>query len=270
MRPLECFFQAKEMEIQHLRQCAEMGNMPPIFVGSRPPFIEALRTPRRGSIAVIAEYKRASPSRGLINAHLSPELVATQFVDGGASALSVLTEEKYFRGNLGFLERIRTELAMNKKPLLPILRKDFIFDPLQVEQTAMTPASAMLLIVRMLPSATVLRRLRELAESFRIQSVIEIFNEKELKIARDAGAKVIQVNARDLESFKVDSDSILRFIGKNPPEKEELWIAASGIETPEDLKLAQNAGYHAVLIGTALMEKNTPLTNLQRLLGGNG
>ncbi len=270
MRPLERFFQAKEMEIRQLRQCAESGNMLPIFAGSRPSFVDALRTPRRGSIAVIAEYKRASPSRGLINTNLSPESAATQFFDGGASALSVLTEEKYFQGSLDFLVRVQNTLEVNKKTHLPILRKDFIFDRLQVEQTATTPASAILLIVRMLPHATVLRQLQEQAESFGIQAVVEIFNDDELKIARDAGAKIIQVNARDLESFHVDSESILRFIGKNPPQKEETWIAASGMKTSEDLKSARNAGYQAVLIGTSLMDKGSPLTNLQQLLGGVG
>lgn len=251
---LEKFRQAKLPEIRAL----QTSGVPEPWQEKRSNFAEALK--QHDKIAVIAEYKRASPSRGVIRHDLAVNDVAQQYAAGGASALSILTEEKYFNGNLAFLAKAHTVCK------LPLLRKDFIFDELQIAATAATPASALLLIARMLPYAKTLRNLREMAESFALDAVVEIFSEADLQLARDAGAKIIQVNARDLKSLKVDRQASLELIKANQPQNNEIWIAASGISGPDHLAQAQDAGYAAALVGTALMEQPQPGAALANLL----
>lgn len=151
-----------------------------------------------------------------------PEEAAKQYAEAGASCLSVLTEETYFKGTLGYLKRMSA-------PGLPLLRKDFIFDRLQVAATAATPASALLLIVRLTPDAALLRSLREQAEAHGIDAVVEIFDEADLALARESGARIIQVNARDLDTLQVDRSACLRLAERfHQAGDNEAWIAASG------------------------------------------
>lgn len=264
---LERFYQAKQAEVAALRQAAERGTLPDVWAGSRPDVIAALRSPAPGApVAVIAEYKRASPSRGVIREDLDVATVVRQYAASGASALSILTEERWFHGKLAFLSQAADPALYPAAPL-PLLRKDFILDSLQVRATAATPAAALLLIVRLTPDAGVLRRLREAAEAFGIQAVVEIFDAADLRLARASGARIIQVNARDLQSFAVDRTACLALAREYPPAAGECWIAASGISRPEHLARAADAGYHAVLVGTALMEQGQPGAALAALLG---
>ena len=146
---LNRFETVKKEEIKNLRALKARGAFPKPLAMKRPSFRDAL-VPRDGLPAVIAEYKRASPSRGLICDTISVEDTVSAYAENGASALSILTEEVYFKGELGFLARARERLDAGGFAT-PILRKDFIMDPLQVEMTFATPASALLLIVRMTP-----------------------------------------------------------------------------------------------------------------------
>lgn len=258
---LDRFKTAKMPKIDILRKQQAEGMLPRECTGQRPDFIHALNNPRGGrDIAVIAEFKQASPSRGTIYKGITPLEAAMQYASGGADCLSVLTEKDYFAGELPFLE----QMAPAK---LPMLRKDFIFDPLQVIETASTPASAMLLIVRMVPDETVLRNLREQGEQYGIHSVVEIFNEEDLLSARKSGARIIQVNARDLDTLETDRGSCLRLAKEKRPG--ELWIAASGMDSPRHIREAASAGYDAVLIGTALMKDGTPGETLKKTLHFN-
>lgn len=259
-RGLQRFRTAKAGEIARLTALAEAGRLPAPFGGQRPSFREALRTRPDGLPAVIAEYKRASPSAGDIAPDLLPEDVAAQYAANGAACLSVLTEEQYFRGDLAFLARMAR---------LPLLRKDFLFHPLQVAETAATPASALLLIVRLTPDVALLRRLREEAEAFGLDAVVEVFDAADLALARAAGSRIIQVNARDLESFAVDRTACLRLADAfrhDPAGREERWIAASGLDRQEHLGAAADAGFDAVLLGTALMRGGRPGEALRALL----
>ena len=215
MTGLERFIKAKEGEIAALerlirdeRACCEGGPLCP-WKGRRPSFRAALEAGGKGkaALAVIAEYKKASPSRGVICETLDVEEVAWQYAQNGASAISILTEEQYFHGDIGFLPR-----AGKVEPSIPLLRKDFIFHPLQVTSTLATPASALLLIVRLTPEASVLRSLREQAEAGGMDAVVEVFDEADLRLARESGAHIIQVNARDLATLKVDREACLRLI----------------------------------------------------------
>ncbi len=258
---LERFYHAKQAEITALENGGLDGLLP--WPQARIPFSSALKKPCAGPLPVIAEFKRASPSRGIICRDVEPEDAARQYTQNGASALSVLTEERWFQGQLSFLARMAAV-----SPGIPLLRKDFLFHPAQIAASLATPSSAILLIVRLTPDARVLRELREQAEKGGMEAVVEIFSENDLRIARESGARIIQVNARDLETLKVDPRAALRLIGENPPESGELWIAASGMGSLDDLVSASHAGYHAALVGSALMEKGTPGASLKRLLTG--
>ncbi len=255
---LDRFKEAKEPEIRELCRLAQAGLLPAPRLGTRPDFLRALQIPPAGQpLSIIAEFKQASPSRGVIAEGLSPEDVADQYAKAGASCISVLTEEKYFKGELGFLDRMST-------PGVPLLRKDFIMDPLQVTATAATAASAMLLIVRFTPDAGLLRELRQQAESFGIHAVVEIFDDADLKLARQSGARIIQVNARDLDTLKTDRQICLDLARLR--HNDEVWIAASAMEHPTHLTSAARSGFQAALIGTALMQDGKPGETLSSLL----
>lgn len=252
---LERFRTAKADEIRMLEDLASRHALPAPFAGVRPSMGQALK---QAGLAAICEYKRASPSKGDIELGLSPEEVARQYAQGGAAALSVLTEEGYFKGDITFLER----MAFTG---LPLLRKDFLFHPLQIVQTAATPASALLLIVRMFESAAPLRALLDMTHEYGMEAVVEVFDERDLDMAREAGARIIQVNNRNLETLQTDLAICGRLVHQR--SYAEVWIAASGISTPEHRRHVASLGYDAMLVGTALMRGGEPCKALQALLG---
>lgn len=247
------FRAAKAAEIAALE--ANVDALPTPWLGLRPSFSGAISRP--GCLSVIAEYKRASPSRGVINPDLTPEDCARSYAQGGAAALSVLTESTYFQGDLSFLDRMAGAG-------LPLLRKDFLFSPLQVAATAATKASAFLLIARMFDSAEDMATMIDVGAEFHLDAVCEIFNERDLDLARSAGATIIQVNNRDLDTLVTDLDLARRLI---PHKKRgEIWIAASGMETGADLRDVQDRGFDAALVGTALMRQHDPGRALSEML----
>ena len=251
---LQRFIDAKQTELQALR-----AHMPQPLAAPRPDFCAALRSPLPAGhvLRVIAEYKRSSPSAGVINDRVTPQQMASAYAAGGATCMSVLTERAYFHGGVEDLEAAHAAG-------LPLLRKDFIFDELQVRATLATPASALLLIVALTPDAGKLRGLRELAEQHGIHAVVEIFSEQELAIARQSGARIIQVNARNLETFSTDRTAGLHLASLRAPE--EIWIAASAMSERSHLQDAAAAGYDAALVGTALMTSPDPQQTLHQLL----
>ncbi len=252
---LEKFRQAKAAEIERLIALEDQGLMPAPFEGERPDFIRALWENAPG--AVIAEYKRASPSKGEINMGLSPEDVAAAYAKAGAAALSVLTEEAYFKGSLDFLSRMAGAG-------LPMLRKDFILHPVQVIETASTPASAFLLIARMSEKEE-LREMLGLAMAFGLATVVEVFDEADLDKVQDLEPEIIQVNSRDLDKLTTDL-AVAERLARLKPEGQ-VWIAASGISKPEDVTRMVDAGYDAVLVGTSLMQGGDPGAALKALKG---
>lgn len=263
---LERFLWAKAGEVATLRRQNQDGRLPSPFAGQRGDFLAALRRPSgHGLPAVIAEYKRASPSRGVICRDLTAAEVARQYAQAGAAAMSVLSEERFFQGRLDYLAEAHTALMDTAHPV-PLLRKDFLFDPLQITATAATPAAALLLIVGLTPDAVLLRRLREQAEAYGIQAVVEVFDADELALARASGARIIQVNARNLETLRVDCTACLDIARHFPPQDGECWIAASGMESAAHLRAAAEVGYDAALVGTALMKDGRPGATLRSLL----
>ena len=158
-------------------------------------------------------------------------------------------------------ERARTQRACaagDTPSPLPLLRKDFIFSAEQVAATAATRASALLLIVRMTPQVALLRALREQAEAAGMEAVVEVFDAADLRLARASGARLIQVNARDLDSLRVDREACVRLAEQYPPQAGECWIAASGIDSAEQLLAVADAGFSAALIGSAFMQGGRP------------
>lgn len=252
---LEKFRKAKEEEIAELARLRDAGAMPPPIKGKRPGFAASLK--EAPGPAVIAEYKRASPSRGDINMDLAPEAVAAAYANAGARAISVLTEEVYFKGDLAFL-------GIMAGAGLPLLRKDFILDPLQVDATAATEASAMLVIVRMLDDA-ILRTILDRCRLHGLEAVVEVFDAHDLDRAQAAGAAIIQVNNRDLATLRVDL-GISRALVRRKRE-EETWITASGVGTRDDLLSLLGLGFDAALVGSSLMGGPDPGAALAGLLG---
>ncbi len=253
---LERFRKAKAKEIADLTKLADQGKMPSPQTGLRPPFAAGLKT--AGPLPVIAEYKRASPSKGDINLTVAPEAVALAYATAGAGAISVLTEEDYFKGSLEFLDRMTG-------PGLPLLRKDFILHPLQVAQTAATPASAFLLIARMLEDAMLTALLRE-GERHGLEAVVEVFSVADLERAQAASASIIQVNNRDLDTLKTDPAVSRHLISRKRPH--EFWITASGIDSHVQLVSLLDLGFDAALVGTSLMCGEDPGQGLADLLNG--
>ena len=253
---LDKFREAKQLEIDSLRKDFMEGRVPAVYQGERPSFVDAIRA--KGPGAVIAEFKPASPSKGVIREELNPLDYAEAYAANGAAAISVLTEHKYFKGTPDFL-------FMMNGPGIPLLRKDFIFDPLQVAMTASSPASAVLLIARMCDDVNHLKQLIDIARMPGLAPVVEIFDQADLDLARKAGADIIQVNNRDLDTLQVTLDQGRRFIKQK--RDGELWICASGVNERSEVEEMGSLGFDAVLIGTSLMEADDPGAKLAELTG---
>jgi indole-3-glycerol phosphate synthase len=201
---------------------------------------------RRGdkAIALIAEIKKASPSAGVIVNSFDPVAIAKNYARVGADAISVLTDEQFFQGRLEYLGAVRDVVEM------PLLRKDFILDPVQVPQSAANGADAILLIVAALPPLE-LKRLMEVAATFQLDALVEVHTMAELDIALEAGAEIIGINNRNLATFAVDL-GVTEQLSEQVPE-EVVLVSESGIRTAEDLARVKACGVDAVLIGEALM-----------------
>jgi indole-3-glycerol phosphate synthase len=220
----------------------------------RPPsFAAALRQPD-GQLGVIAEIKRRSPSAGAIAAGIAAPDQAVKYRAAGASALSVLTDEKYFGGTLEDLKAV-TDLFRREPPAVPCLRKDFMVHPIQVREAREAGASAILIIVRALTDDE-MRSLHEAAQAAGLDALFEIHTEDELARALAQGAKIIGVNNRDLAIFKTDLGLSERLIPRFP--KDVIAVSESGIFTAADAARARAAGAHAILCGEALMKAADP------------
>jgi indole-3-glycerol phosphate synthase len=212
-------------------------------------FERALRSASRQGIAVIAELKKASPSKGLIRGSFHPAGLALELARNGAAALSVLTEEEHFQGSLDYLVEASAAVA------IPLLRKDFIVDEYQLLEARANCADAVLLIVAALNEVE-LRNLRKRAAALGLDVLCEVHDEHELDTAIDAGCEIIGVNNRNLRTFEVDLKTSLALVEEIPAEF--LRVAESGIATGEVIATLRSAGYHAFLIGEALMRTDRP------------
>ncbi len=207
---------------------------------------------------VIAELKRRSPSKGEIRPDFEPVACAKQYAEGGATALSVLTDERFFGGRLAYLGAVRAAVD------LPLLRKDFLVDPYQVDEARVAGADAVLLIVSALSPAS-LAALRARAAERDLDALVEVHDEAELEVALAAGADLVGINNRDLKRFRVDLGVTERLAPRVPGDV--ILVAESGIHGPEDRARCERAGAHAVLVGESLMREPDPGVALRALRG---
>ncbi len=210
------------------------------------------------TVALIAEVKRRSPSVGAINEQLDPVRLATAYADGGAAAISVLTDGPFFGGSLEDLRAVASALAR------PVLRKDFILDEVQLLEAKAAGASAALLIVRALKQARLVT-LADFAVDIGLDVLVEAHDASELDRALDSGARVIGVNARNLDDFTIDRDAAWGLLSRIPSDR--IAVAESGMATPADVERAAMAGADAVLIGSALAASGDPRESAARLSG---
>jgi indole-3-glycerol phosphate synthase len=222
---------------------------------------KALREKAKSGIVVIAEIKKASPSRGLIRAEFDPAVLAKSYFAGGATALSVLTDEPFFQGSLRDLE-----IASAAVPV-PCLRKDFIVDEYQIVEARAHAADAILLIAAALSNAE-MSRFAEAAHAVDLDVLVEVHTVEELDCVLDAlgesGADAIGVNNRDLKTLEVRLDTSFELVGRLP--KSVVRVAESGISAPEDLARLRAAGFDAFLIGESLMRRADPGAALKELI----
>jgi indole-3-glycerol phosphate synthase len=221
--------------------------------------LEAL-TSESPRLKIIAEFKRRSPSLGIIRDDLSVDEVARRYERGGACAISVLTDEEFFGGSIADLRLARSDTN------LPLLRKDFIIDPIQIYEAAIAGADAVLLIVAALDDVW-LKELRALTEDeLGLDALVEVHGSEELNRALAADAKIIGVNNRDLKTFQVSLDTSERLIAEAP--RDRIMISESGLQSAKSLNHLQALGFRGFLIGEALMRASNPETALRDLITG--
>ena len=255
---------------------AELARLPKRTVGvadlkaalakreGRRDFVGALRKPKADSIALIAEVKKASPSAGVICPDFDPVRIAREYQAAGASCLSVLTDEKFFQGSLSHLKLIREVVN------LPLLRKDFIIDERQILEAIEWGADAILLITAILTGEQ-LQRFHSLAMDSGLAALVEVHVETELERALAINARLIGVNNRDLETFKVDLATTERLAAKlraAPGNNERLLVTESGIQTRADVERLARCGVNAILVGESLLRQGNIQAKVKELLGG--
>ena len=258
MTILETIVAARRQAVADARQRVPQASLERAATGRRDyrGFAAALARP---GLRVIAEIKRASPSRGPIAPALDPAALARAYAAGGAAALSVLTEPDFFQGSPGDLHRARAAVD------LPVLRKDFIIDPYQVYETAALGADALLLIVRVLDDAQ-LHALHALARQIGLDVLTEVHDARDIARANLLGAPLVGINNRDLAHFKTDAGQATRLVGQLRPGC--LPVALSGIRTADDIRRTLAGGIRRVLVGETLVRAPDPAATLREWIAG--
>ena len=252
-KPLE---EIREEALAASRQTAPgPGTSAPDF---REPFRFEKALAADGDIHFICECKKASPSKGLIAPDFPYLEIARQYEEAGASAISVLTEPKWFLGSSKYLREIAEEVTV------PCLRKDFTVDPYMIYEAKLLGASAILLICAILDTGT-LEEYLKISDSLGLSAIVEAHDEAEVVSAVSAGARIIGVNNRNLKDFTVDIHNSIRLRSCAPAGT--IFVAESGIRTPEDVEILRQNGVNAVLVGEQLMRAGSPKDELNRLRG---
>lgn len=222
----------------------------------RPSFFEALT--KKEAVQVIAEVKKASPSAGELRANFEPVSIAKSYQDNGAAAVSVLTDDKFFKGRLEYLQQIREEIA------LPLLRKDFFLQPYQVIEAKAYGASAILLIVAILSNEQI-SELYAAAREHHLDCLLEVHNATELERALAIEPRIVGVNNRNLATFEVDVATTEKLLALIP--SEVVLVSESGIQTRQQVEQLGSFGVDAVLVGSSLMQQQDIGRGLRELVG---
>jgi indole-3-glycerol phosphate synthase len=254
---LERIVARKRQEVEELRRRPETEEWQDQARRSQTPpsFFDALA--HKGRIRLIAEIKRASPSAGGLRAIPAPEELAKLYAEAGADAVSVLTDRDFFQGDIEDLRTVKRAVDV------PLLRKDFVIDPLQVFEAKLAGASAVLFIAECL-SPKDLNELVDLCERLQMTAFVELFDAANLPAVLASGAKVVGVNNRDLRTFETDVSHCLRLRDKVPADR--VFVAESGIRTAEDVARLRAAGVDAMLVGESLLRATDPAAKIVELL----
>jgi len=223
-----------------------------------PPTRDFIKAVSGNDIKIIAEVKKASPSKGIIKKDFNPVEIAKIYEMNGASAISVLTEEKHFHGHIEYLREIKEAVS------LPLLRKDFIFDEYQIYESRAAGADALLLIARVLEKKEI-ERFLDLSHDLGMSCLVEVHDEEELEKVLSTKAKLIGINNRDLKTFKTDIKTTLNLAVKIP--KDRIVVSESGINSYNDIDLLKKKGVHVFLVGESLMREKDIGKKLKGLLG---
>lgn len=255
---LEKIISHKKTELSKRKRLVTVETLKDLLVDFSPPRPLAPALRRTGEAAVIAEIKKASPTKGIIQNNLNPVKLAVEYEAAGAASISVLTEEEFFHGHplhLSFVSRVVN---------IPVLRKDFIIDSYQIYESRALGADAILLIVSVLTDVE-LKKFMALAGELGLSCLVEVHTEQELYRAISAGAKIIGINNRDLRTFKVDLNRTFELSSKIDKEKITV-VSESGIKSREDLLSLKENGIHAALVGEALVRHSKPGEMLKEMI----
>ncbi len=250
----------KRKELEARRQVVPLADLK-ARGADLPPSLDFAAALRGEGVSLIAEIKRASPSRGLLCADFDPARLATTYAANGAAAISVLTDEKFFQGKLEYLDRIREALGAT----IPLLRKDFIFDPYQVYEARAHAADALLLIAAVLPNET-LAELLALTHELGMTALVEVHDEQEVERVLPLHPRVVGINNRDLRDFSVDLATFGRLRSLLPCDT--IAVAESGVHTAADVRRLAKMGADAVLVGESLVTARDRPAKVQELAAG--
>jgi len=248
----------KKIELEKLKQEIPLPELQKKVERQIPP-LNMVAALSKEKIALIAEIKRASPSRGMIQEELDPVRQAQTYVDSGAAAISVLTESRYFKGSLEDLATVKKTVGEK----IPILRKDFIFEEYQIYESRAYGADCLLLIAAVLEPSQ-LAELLFLSHQLRMTCLVEVHNEEEIKRAVDCGAYIIGINNRDLRTFYVDLNTTLRLKPFIP--LGHIVVSESGIKNREDVVRLARCGVNAILVGETLVSAGDTAVKMKELL----
>ncbi len=249
----------KQQELEYQKRCLPIAELRKMAWEQPPPcdFAAALQG---DGIKLIAEVKKASPSRGVIRPQFNPVEIAWVYASNGASAISVLTETRYFQGSLDYMRQIRKALGNN---CLPLLRKDFLFDPYQVYESRAYGADSLLLIVAILEPEK-LQELLQISHELDMTCLVETHNEKEVEIAVNSGARIIGINNRDLSTFVIDLSTTEKLRPLIPTDR--IVVSESGIKKRDDMEKMKQLGVNAVLVGEFFMAAPDIAVRMKELL----
>ncbi len=254
---LDTIIENTRLEVAEAKKSVSLETLSGLASSSPAPrgFAEAIG-PARG-LRIIAEIKHASPSKGVFREDFDPVAIAKGYEAGGASALSVLTDRKFFRGDISYLEAVKKEVS------IPLLRKDFIIDPYQVYEARVRGADAILLIVAALEQSPLVELLT-LTRSLALGVLVEVHDEAELERALSAGSDIVGINNRDLRTFEVDLGVSVRLSRMMPADVT--IVAESGVSSGSDIRRLRDEGVHVFLIGETFMKAPDPGEELRKLI----
>ncbi len=257
---LDRIIATKREEVRQLKEQATVQSFLSIIDTMAPTrgFEKALRKPRRSTMGLIAEVKKASPSKGLIRADFNPVQIALAYEQAGADCLSVLTDEQYFQGSNNYLKQVREAIK------LPLLRKDFIIDELQIYEARSIGADAILLIAAILTKEQMRQYLR-IAHELQLDVLVEVHSQPELEQVLELDASLIGINNRNLNTFVTDLTTTEQLVSMIPASV--IRVSESGITLPEEIDYLSSVGANAVLVGEHFMRQSDVGLAVNELLG---